>query len=55
MKVTCPNCDEDIREFEFSIDSDVNGIINIGYDCDKCKLEVYLYYVKKQDEEEDEI
>ena len=42
-KVICPNCGKDITENEFSIDSEVNGVIDTGYDCPDCGIEVMTY------------
>ena len=44
--VKCPNCGEDITEEMFSIDSDEPGFIDIGYECEKCGIEVYTFLVK---------
>lgn len=53
--VKCPNCGIDITDNLFEIDSKVSGHINIGYDCNDCKIEVYTFYVEKLEEDEEEL
>ena len=45
-KILCPDCLKDISDNQFSIDSEVSGCIDIGYDCDVCKIEVYTLCIK---------
>jgi len=54
-KVYCPGCDANIIDGEFSIDSEYPGTLDIGYSCDECNIDVYLYKVEYIPVEEEEI
>lgn len=53
----CPNCGRDITVNLFEEDpSQVNGFIDIGYDCEDCGISVYTFKVETliEDEADDE-
>lgn len=46
-KMRCPNCQKDITDTLFEKDpSEVSGFIDIGYECEDCGIEVYVFVVK---------
>lgn len=50
-KISCPKCNQDISANEFSQDSPISGWLDIGYECNHCKIDIYVYKIEKQTEE----
>lgn len=44
--MNCPYCGDDITENEFAIDPGPIGHYNVGFECLKCKIEVYPQYIR---------
>jgi hypothetical protein len=65
MKVSCPSCDRDISEFEFSREKWIDTkkgkrkFTDIGFECENCGITIYKYYIEEipleSTEEEDVI
>ena len=48
--IICPECGWDIGDAEFSVDSEVSGHKDMGYNCVRCKIDVYVYKVERMPE-----
>lgn len=47
MYVICPECGTDISDEEFSVDSKIGGHKDIGYHCERCNIDVYVWKVER--------
>lgn len=45
-RVFCPKCKRDITENEFTNDSEVQGFLDIGYECEHCQIDVMKLVVE---------
>jgi len=45
--VYCPLCKKDITADEFTQDSVVAGLIDLGYECTDCEIDVMKVYTRK--------
>lgn len=45
--VYCPLCKKEITADEFTQDSEVTGLVDMGYECTSCGIDVMKVYTRK--------